>query len=613
MCESVDTGAIVPSEGKAALSLHLICRKAVVSAADTMVAVKDEKKSAYQGSKTGGNKFSNSSYNKKDGGFNAKKRPASAATDKDAKKSFMDQKVAKKQRKMQRPHYEMVTRAKQIWNIIRERDVEKAKREALVKELFDLVKGKIYDVAAKHDASRVIQALLKYGKPEHRTQTVAELREHIIDLSKMQYGCFLVQKMIKYGGAADRATIVKQITGQAVQIGTHNIAANVLEYAQEHLKPSQLSGLKLEFYGKEFAYFKAENKKNLADILSANPQKKEEVLKHLATILNRMVDKQLLGLAFVQTLLWEYLCHAEHDDVMQMVANVRDASLALLATRNGARVVNKCISLGTPKDKKRIIKCLKDKVLDACNHPSGYLVIMRILDVVDDTVLVQKSILAELNDHLLSVAMHPTGRKVLLQLFSPLNKKYLSPDDIELLAPPMVPSPEDATQLIVNYKKDPDSRREELLKGLLPKLEEMCAANMTELLRSKEGRDVLVEVLKRSSSEDVQASLVEAVSGEPAEEGQEPMYSDAIAHLALRRVIKETTFSVALLDAVKDSLPMWSESNRGSFVVLAFLESEHGAKEASKVVSKALKPSLSSLKKLTESQTGTKLLLEKLK
>lgn len=546
------------------------------------------------------------------GGFNAKKRPAPAG-DKDAKKSFLDQKVAKKQRKMQRPHYEMVTRAKQIWNIVRERDVEKSKREALVAELYELVKGKMYDVAAKHDASRVIQALLKYGKPEQRSQCVAEMREHIIDLAKMQYGCFLVQKMIKYGGTADRAVIVKQITGQAVQIGTHNIAANVLEYAQEHLKPSQLSGLKLEFYGKEFAYFKTENKKNLGDILAANPAKKPEILKHLASILNRMVDKQLLGLAFVQTLLWEYLSHAEYDDVQQMVANVRDASLALLATRNGARVVNKCISLGSPKDKKRIIKCLKDKVLDACNHPSGYLVIMRILDVVDDTVLVQKSILAELNDHLLSIALHPTGHKVLLQLFSPLNKKYLSPDDIELLAPPMVPSSEDASQLVVNYKKDPDARREEVLKGLLPKLEEMVAINMDELLRSKDGRNVVVEVLKRSSNSDVEASLIEVVLAEPAEEGMEPIYSDAIAHLGLRRVIKETAFAVPLLAAVKGSVATWAQSNRGSFVVLAFLEAEHGAKEAAKVVAKALKPSLASLKKLTEAQTGTKLLLEKLK
>lgn len=546
------------------------------------------------------------------GEFKGKKRPAPA--DKDANKSFMDQKVAKKQRKMQRPHYEMVTRAKEIWNIIRERDVEKKKRTKLVDELYHLVKGKVYDIAAKHDASRVIQALLKFGTPAQRTSTIEELKEHILELAKMQYGCFLVQKMIRYGGKQDRATIVKVLTGHVVTLATHNIAANVLEYAQEFLTPAQLSGLKLEFYGKEFAYFKAENKKNLKDIVADNRQKRGEILKHVASILNRMVDKQLLGLAFVQTLLWDYFSNADHEDVMQMVVNVRDASLALLATRNGARVVNKCIALGDAKDRKRIIKCLKDKVLEATNHPSGYLVIQRLLDVVDDTVLVQKSVLAELNDHLFAVAMHPTGRKVLLQLLSPLNTKYLSPDDIELLAVPTLPNPADASQPIVNYKKDPTTRREELLKGLLPKLEEMCTENAAALMRSKEGRDVLVEVLKKSAAvnDEVATALVDALSAPPASDDEEPIHLDAIAHLALRRVVADTVYADPLLDAVVDRLASWAKTNRGSFVVLAFLEAQHGDAKASKTIAKELKSHKAALGKLAATQPGTKLLLAKL-
>ncbi|CAI5725736.1 unnamed protein product [Peronospora effusa] len=550
---------------------------------------------------------STKSYSK--GEYNTKKR--SASNMEDGKKSFVDQKLAKKQRKMQRPHYEMVTRAKQIWNIIRERDVDKNKRAILVDELYMLVKGKIYDVAAKHDASRVIQSLMQHGKPEHRSQIVLEMKDHLIDLAKMQYGCFLVQKMIRYGSRADRAAIVKCLTGHVVQVGTHNIAANVLEYAQEYLQPSQLTSLKLEFYGREFAHFRAESKRNLADIIAAHPEKKADVLKHLSSILNRMVDKQLLGLAFVQSLLWEYMSNAEHDDVMQMVANVRDASLALLATRNGARVVNKCVSLGAAKDRKRIIKTLKDKVLEACNHPSGYLVIMRILDVVDDSVLVQKSILAELNNELFSIAMHPSGRKVLLQLLSPLNKKYLSADDLVLLEPPTLPSVEDPTITIVNYKKDPDARREEILKGLLPKLEEMSIANTAALMRSKEGRDVIVEVAKRSESTELTNSVTAAVLAQFSME-TEPLYTDANGHFALRRLIKETSMAGPLLTAVEKQLPHWATSNRGSFVVLAFLEAEHAPKNALKVVQNTLKSTMGDLKKLVDTQQGTKLLLEKL-
>lgn len=554
---------------------------------------------------------SNKGYYNDKVGYHAKKRPASSNGG-DGKKSFVDQKLAKKQRKMQRPHYEMVTRAKQIWNIIRERDVDKTKRATLVDELYTLVKGKIYDVAAKHDASRVIQSLMQHGKPEHRSQIVLEMKEHLVEVAKMQYGCFLVQKMIRYGSVADRAAIVKCFTGHVVQVGTHNIAANVLEFAQEYLRPSQLTALKLEFYGREFAYFQSQSKRNLADIIAAHPEKKEEVLKHVSTILNRMVDKQLLGLAFVQSLLWEYMCNAEHNDLMHMVANVRDASLALLATRNGARVVNKCISLGAAKDRKRIIKTLKDKVLEACNHPSGYLVIMRILDVVDDSILVQKSILAEMNPELLSIALHSSGRKILLQLLSPMDKKYLSTDDLALLEPPMLPSQEDPSVKVVNYKKTPDARREEVLLGLLPKLVDMCIENAETLMRSKEGRDVIVEVAKRSESLELANSVAAAVVAQPSGEEVEPLYSDANGHYALRRLIKESPLATPLLTAVETQLSQWATSNRGSFVVLAFLEADSAPQNAMVVVKKALEPVMEDLAKFADTQKGTKLLFEKL-
>jgi len=47
-------------------------------------------------------------------------------------------------------------------------------------------------------------------------------------------------------------------------------------------------------------------------------------------------------------------------------------------------------------------------------------------------------------------------------------------------------------------------------------------------------------------------------------------------------------------------------------VVLAFVEGEKSPKNAAKVVKKALKPAMGDLKKLVDTQKGTKLLLEKL-
>ncbi|RHY07692.1 hypothetical protein DYB25_000559 [Aphanomyces astaci] len=519
----------------------------------------------------------------------------------------------KLQRKMSSPHYEMVKRAKEIWNLIRERDFDKVKRVPLVDELFHLVSGKIHDVAAKHDASRVIQSLLKYGTVAHRSSTIKEMLPHILEMAKLQYGCFLVTKMLKYGSKDDRALIVKELTGSVVKIATHNVAATILECAQDFLQPRQLSGLKLEFYGKEFAYFKSEmeaKKKTLADVVEQSPAKKQEILTHVADVLNRMVDKQLLGLAFVQALMLEYLTVASPDQVNAMIPNIRDAAVALLATRAGAKVVVKCLSLGNAKDRKRVIKTLKDKVLEATNHISGYLVLLRVLDVLDDTVLVQKSVLSELQDHWLSVALHQNGSKVLLQLLSPLNTKYLGPDEIALLQPPMVPADNDSNELVVNYKKDPDTRRNELWAGLKTPIETMCAGDVDALLRSKSGGHVLFEVTKQSDNAELLDAVVKTVVHDetPTDGTLEPLFADAIAHKHLQRLIQHTTsVGPALLAALPASrVSQWAESNRGAYVLLAFLDVA-GGKPA---LVKALKGN-----KWTpahKAQKGTSLLLEKL-
>jgi hypothetical protein len=86
--------------------------------------------------------------------------------------------------------------------------------------------------------------------------------------------------------------------------------------------------------------------------------------------------------------------------------------------------------------------------------------------------------------------------------------------------------------------------------------------------------------------------------------------------LCLRRLIKETTLGESILDdlQIQNQLASWAKSsNRGSFVVLAFIESEHGdTKKALKIVSNALTSCKNELKKKCTEQTGTKLLIEKL-
>merc|ERR1711871_412675 len=97
-------------------------------------------------------------------------------------------------------------------------------------------------------------------------------------------------------------------------------------------------------------------------------------------------------------LLAEFLRHADESPASSMRASVLDAALELSSTFAGAEVMCRCLGHGTAKERKVIVKQCKGRALSIGLHPCGYIVLMRILQVVDDTTLVRKCVLKELAD-----------------------------------------------------------------------------------------------------------------------------------------------------------------------------------------------------------------------
>jgi pumilio family protein 6 len=78
-----------------------------------------------------------------------------------------------------------------------------------------------------------------------------------------------------------------------------------------------------------------------------------------------------------------------------------------------------------------MIKSLKPVADQVAAHESGHLVLLTLFDVLDDTVLVSKSIIAELQRHLFDLAIHNFGRTPLLYPFVGRKTRLLSPPDIK--------------------------------------------------------------------------------------------------------------------------------------------------------------------------------------
>ena len=83
---------------------------------------------------------------------------------------------------------------------------------------------------------------------------------------------------------------------------------------------------------------------------------------------------------------------------MVLLGSIVDGTLQLASTYYGSRVVVHALAKGNAKIRKQIVKQLRGRSADVAKHPHGYLVAMKALDCVDDTVLLKKCIIGDFKD-----------------------------------------------------------------------------------------------------------------------------------------------------------------------------------------------------------------------
>lgn len=160
-----------------------------------------------------------------------------------------------------------------------------------------------------------------------------------------------------------------------------------------------------------------------------------------------------------------------------------------------------------------MIKSLKTVAKELAVHESGHLVLLALFDLVDDTVLVNKSIFSELQQHVFDLAVHKFGRIPLLYPFVGRRNR--------LLPPPAIASIQELDKFreVTRYqnwflykkklkkrptdhndsKKDPEVRQSELRNHLSPIVLQGVADHSAELVRDSFGCQFATEVLLGSS------------------------------------------------------------------------------------------------------------------
>ncbi|KAF3929199.1 hypothetical protein AA313_de0203198 [Arthrobotrys entomopaga] len=515
-----------------------------------------------------------------------------------SRESHAVQRKLANERKQAKPNADIIQRSKKIWERLRRKShVPLDERKKLTDELFTIVTGRVKELVFKHDASRVIQTAVKYGSAERRQEIARELKGDYVQLAESAYGKYLVVKLMHYGNSSTREMIISEFYGHVRRMAKHREACYVIDDAyREYSNPQQKAAIIREFYGVEYALFKDGSKdSSLRTLLDENPEKRPLIMKSLWELINQMVEKNMTFLTILHKAMLEYILNvkAETSEAAELIEQVKENLGTIAFSKDGAQVIMRCFAWGTAKDRKVMLKNLKPSIQDLYADEHGCMVLVAIFDVVDDTVLVSKTVFPEIQGKLDdgSAGTHAVARIPLLYPLAGRETRLMHPQKIEMLEG--IDKIREKTS-----KKDPKVRQQELRKALSPALLKTVVDHAAELAAVPVGGQFISEVLisadgdKSTAAEAVAALAEDSEARDNKDLGrllktlvQEGFYNKETRSLQLSASPIE--FYKYLIPKIESDMLAWATGGN-SHVVVTLLESERVPEEEKAKIRKTL-------------------------
>ena len=367
-------------------------------------------------------------------------------------------------------------------------------------------KAKLPDYISNPKGSRQFQQFIKLGSKEQRNCAIEALCKQVPDLATRNiYALLTLEKMITYGLKTDESYTVDKFVKPVMtdrktveQLLFHRLGCKYLNklYIHPSIKPAL--------------------KKQMLNIILVPRsiellgESKEKLRQYYLETCKKCVDKELLGLEVIQRLFKQAVLDfpiaedlAFNEELLAMAA---DGLPHLLSSRDGVSVVIRLLGIASAKHKKNMIKEMKGKFAEMAKNSVTCVALLRILDCVDDTVLVGKSVLIELVGSDYSVGLDliqdPSGRMPFLYAMDGLETKtakYYPQTDKQMLD----------TCVRKTAMKDAQTRKTEILSKLIPSVLRIVRDNMGMLMKNEYSKDVILALIRTVDDESTRTDLIE--------------------------------------------------------------------------------------------------------
>uniref|UniRef100_A0A336MGJ9 CSON001138 protein n=1 Tax=Culicoides sonorensis TaxID=179676 RepID=A0A336MGJ9_CULSO len=592
-------------------------------------------------------------FQKNDGG----KKQQQFKTKADGKTDWNDVKLKKKDLKTQRKKqkakdvqlYELSVQAKQLYEKLKCKSTPN--KHDLCTELHGLLKtGNAYSkLVHSHDIARVVQCLLKYSQAEIRKETSEILLPNIVQMSTSKYAHFCVSRMLKYGTKDIRSKVINGFFGSVVKLVSNKISNELIDIAYNtHATPDEKSEIRQEFYSDLYRTSKVKNVQCLSDTWKTSPELKTAVLASTKSNLLKCANKEMVDNGLVHAVLLDFVKICQDTDQQEVIQAYSGLLAHLASTKDGAHAAIEIYLKAQTKDRRAILKALKEHVEKICKHEFGHLLMITIINCTDDTVMLNKTIFSIIISKLESIASNEWGRKVLEWSVARTDTAFFHPKFIL-----------EINEGLKHSKKDAEIRQKEILVIVEKPFTDAISKNPSFWLRggstglltcaimkiargenSKTAYDALASVVSdpewkvNETEQDMEENTVEPqipsikikkIKKNPLiDENEEQKKEEKLIfgiehpglHVVLKKLIKldieksksdEPQFGTSLMEKLSnETVEKWIPLNRACFVLVALYENNDDSiqEQLKKIIDKKL------LKK--QQHSGAKILLKKL-
>ncbi|KAF9622711.1 hypothetical protein IFM89_032891 [Coptis chinensis] len=508
--------------------------------------------------------------------------------------------LAQERKKKRKRHYTLEQELALLWEKMRRRNIAKEERSKLVSEAIQKMKGKICEIAVSHVSSRILQTCVKYCSAEERETVFEELRPQLLTLACNTYAVHLVTKMLDNASKKQLDGFISSLHGHVASLLRNMVGSVVIEHAYQLGNGFQKQSLLLELYSAELQLFKdlvSMKERRLADLIPKLGLSKASVLRHMASVIQPILEKGIVDHSIIHTAILEFLNIADKFSAADVIEQLSGPLLVrMIHTKDGSKLGMLCIKHGGAKERKKIIKGMKGHIGKTALDQYGSMVLVCMLSTVDDTKLLTKIVIRELQPILKELVLHKgNGNDMSLDLIllkEPSKDGESSDKDVNFDSEANAVEdgnigPENNIRMEGGGKKDPAVRRLELLvnSGLAESLIDTCIASVEELIRSQFGKEVIYEVATGGAGGILQQTLADkmkdlhkAIASLAAlpktEESEEHVLESFHSSRTIRKLVLDCPVFASILwkKALKGKCETLAQGHSCK-VVAAFLES----------------------------------------